>query len=61
MGSEMCIRDRCILRSLAEGHAGTLADAKNFIVDTARPRVGVDYGEDRLQDKCCSLIFFIEI
>ena len=44
---------------MAESHAETLTDAKNFIVDIARPRIGVDCDEDRLQDKCCSLEIFL--
>ena len=36
----------------------TLTDAKNFIVDIARPRIGFNGDEDRLQDKCCSLEIF---
>ena len=42
-------------RSLDEGHAEPLTDAKNFIVDIGRPKTGDDCDEDRLQDKCCSL------
>ena len=39
---------------MAKGHAETLTDAKNFTLDIARPRMGVDCDEGRLQDKCCS-------
>ena len=35
-----------------------LADAKNFISDIGRSRIGVNCGEDHLQDKCCLLEIF---
>jgi len=38
------------VRYLAEGHAETSTDAKNFFEDIRRPSIGVDCDEDRLQD-----------
>ena len=48
----------CWWRSLTEDHTVKVTHAKNFIVDIATPRMGVDCDEDRLRDKCCSLEIF---